>query len=167
MLLLRLSRFSPVQLRATPQMAVHQAPLSLGFSMQEHWSGLPFPSPMNESEKWKWSHSVVSTLRDLMDCSLPGSSFHGIFQATVLEWVAIAFSKCVLTRFSCFWVFATLWTIASQAPLSMGFSRQECWNGLLCPLPGKIWYTQLNLNFRLKIIIIIIIFTVCLFPWLL
>ena len=34
--------------------------LSLGFSKQEHWSGLPFPSPMHESEKWKWSHSVVS-----------------------------------------------------------------------------------------------------------
>ena len=41
-------------------MAAHQAPLSLGFSRQEHWSGLPFPSPMHESEKWKWSHSVVS-----------------------------------------------------------------------------------------------------------
>ena len=36
------------------------APPSLGFSKQEHWSGLPFPSPMYESEKWKWSHSVVS-----------------------------------------------------------------------------------------------------------
>ena len=33
---------------------------SLGVSRQEHWSGLPFPSPMHESEKWKWSHSVVS-----------------------------------------------------------------------------------------------------------
>ena len=33
-----------------------QAPLSLGFSRQEHWSGLPLPSPMHESEKWKWSH---------------------------------------------------------------------------------------------------------------
>ena len=41
-------------------MAAHQAPLSLGFSRQEHWSGLPFPSPMHESEKWKWSHSLVS-----------------------------------------------------------------------------------------------------------
>ena len=37
-----------------------QAPLSPGFSRQEHCSGLPFPSPMHESEKWKWSHSVVS-----------------------------------------------------------------------------------------------------------
>ena len=34
--------------------------LSLGFSRQEYWSGLPFPSPMNESKKWKWSLSVVS-----------------------------------------------------------------------------------------------------------
>ena len=33
--------------------------LSLGFSRQEYWSGLPFPSPMHESEKWKWSRSVV------------------------------------------------------------------------------------------------------------
>ena len=32
----------------------------LGFSRQEYWSWLPFPSPMNESEKWKWSRSVVS-----------------------------------------------------------------------------------------------------------
>ena len=41
-------------------MKAHQAPPSMGFSRQEHWSGLPFPSPMHESEKWKWSHSVVS-----------------------------------------------------------------------------------------------------------
>ena len=41
-------------------MAAHQAPLSLGFSRQEHWSGLPFPSPIHENEKWKWSRSFVS-----------------------------------------------------------------------------------------------------------
>ena len=41
-------------------MAAHQVPPSLGFSSQEHWSGLPFPSPMYESEKWKWSCSVMS-----------------------------------------------------------------------------------------------------------
>ena len=40
--------------------AANQAPPSLGFSRQEHWSGLPFPSPMHESEKWKGSRSVVS-----------------------------------------------------------------------------------------------------------
>ena len=51
LLLLLLSRFSRVQFCAIPQTAAHQAPLSLGFSRQEHWSGLPFPSPMHESER--------------------------------------------------------------------------------------------------------------------
>ena len=51
LLLLLLSHFSRVRLCVTPWMAAHQAPLSLGFSRQEHWSGLPFPSPMHESEK--------------------------------------------------------------------------------------------------------------------
>ena len=58
LLLLLLSCFSHVRLCATPQTAAHQAPLSLGFSRQDHWSGVPFPSPMHESEKWKWSRSV-------------------------------------------------------------------------------------------------------------
>ena len=93
LLLLLLSCCSRVRLCATPETAAHQAPPSLGFSRQEHWSGLPFPSPMHESEKWKWSLSVVSTLSDPMDCSLPGSSVHGSFQSRVLEWVAIAFSR--------------------------------------------------------------------------
>ena len=50
-LLLLLNHFSHVQLCVTP---------SLGFSRQEHWSGLSFPSPMHESEKWKWSRSAMS-----------------------------------------------------------------------------------------------------------
>ena len=45
LLLLQLSRFSRVRLCATPETAAHQAPLSLGFSRQEHWSGLLLPSP--------------------------------------------------------------------------------------------------------------------------
>ena len=71
-------------------MAAHQASPSLGFSRQEHWSGLPFPSPMHESES-EVAQSCL-TLSDPMDCSPPGSSAHGIFQARVLEWGAIAFS---------------------------------------------------------------------------
>ena len=51
LLLLLLSRFSRVRLCATLQTAAHQAAPSLGFSRQEHWSGLPFPSPMHEREK--------------------------------------------------------------------------------------------------------------------
>ena len=61
---------------------------SLGFSRQEHWSGMPFPSPMCESEVVQ----SCPTLYDPKDRSLPGSSIHGIFQARVLEWGAIAFS---------------------------------------------------------------------------
>ena len=74
-------------------MSAHQAPPSLGSSRQEHWGGLPFPSPMSESEKWKWSRWVCPALSDPVDCSLPGSSVHGIFQARLLEWGAIAFSN--------------------------------------------------------------------------
>ena len=59
-MLLLLSRFSRVRLCVTPWTAAYQAPPSLGFSRQEHWSGLPFPSPMHESGKWKWSRLVVS-----------------------------------------------------------------------------------------------------------
>ena len=51
MLLLLLSHVSHVRLCATPETAAHQAPPSLGFSRQEYWSGLPFPSPIHESEK--------------------------------------------------------------------------------------------------------------------
>ena len=71
-------------------MAAYQAPPSLGFSRQEHWSGLPFPSPMHASES-EVAQSCP-TLSNPMDCSLPGSSVYGIFQARVLEWVTIAFS---------------------------------------------------------------------------
>ena len=94
LLLLLLSRFSRVRLCVTPQTAVHQAPQSLGFSMQEHWSALPFPSPVRESEVTQ----SCPTLSHPMDCSLPGSSVHGIFQARVLEWGAIAFSPLGITQ---------------------------------------------------------------------
>ena len=78
------------------------------------------------------------TLHDPMDCSLPGSSVHGIFQARALEWVAISFSnawkwKVKVKALSRVWLLATPWTAAYQAPLSMGFSRQECWSGVSSP----------------------------------
>ena len=75
LLLLLLSCFNRVWLCATPEMAAHEASPSLGFSRQEHWSGLPFPSPMHESEKWKWSHSVMS------DSSRP----HGLQPTSLLH----------------------------------------------------------------------------------
>ena len=44
----------------------------------------------------------------------------------------------MLNHFSCIRLFATPWTVACQTPLSMGFSRQEYWSGLLCPPPGDL-----------------------------
>ena len=45
---------------------------------------------------------------------------------------------CVANCFSCVWLFAALWTVTHQAPLSMGFSRQDYWSGLPCPPPGNL-----------------------------
>ena len=197
LLLLLLSPFSHVWLCATPYRAAHQAPPSQGFSWQEHWSGLPFPSPMHESEKWKWSRSVLSdsyrphglqptrllhpwdfpskstgvgchcllhfyylaaaaakslpscpTLWDLMDCSPPSFSIHGILQARTLEWVAISFSnawkwKVEVKSLSRVWLLSTPWTAAYQAPPSMGFSGQQYWSGV--PLPSPFYYLRVYL----------------------
>ena len=176
---------SRVWLFATPWTVAYQAPPSMGFSRQECWSGLPFPSPGNlpdpgietgspalqadallsEPPKYMCVQSCW-TLWDNMDFSPPDSSVYGIFQARILEWVAISYSKgssqprdqapiscfsrqilyhCItweaqdeklqLSHSTCeyrhanpfSWVqlFATLWTIAYQAALSMGFSRKN------------------------------------------
>ena len=75
------------------------------------------------------------TLCDPIDSSPPGSPGPGILQARTLEWVAISFSnawkwKVKLKSLSRVQLLATPWTAAYQAPLSMGFSRQEHWSGL-------------------------------------
>ena len=61
---------------------------SIGYLIFTRWMIL-------KSEKWNWSHSVmsISWTQDPMDCSLPGSSIHGIFQSRILEWVAISFYR--------------------------------------------------------------------------
>ena len=92
-MLLLLSCFSHVRLCATLWTAAHQASLSPAFSRQEYWSGLPFSLQcMKVKSESEVTHSYP-TLGDPIDCSLPGSSVHGIFQARVLEWVAIASSE--------------------------------------------------------------------------
>ena len=149
--------------------------MSLGFSRQEYWSGLPFPSPMHESEKWKWSRSVMSdssrpyglqptrllhpwdfpgksigvgchcllqcmkvksesevaqlclTLHDPMDCSLPASSIHGIFQARVLEWVAIAFSMINLDSVLLIKIKDVTLQTKVRAVKAIGFSSTHVW----------------------------------------
>ena len=80
---------SAVSGSVTPWTVALQAPLSMGSPRQEHSSGLPFPSPMHESESESEVAQLCPTLSDPMDCSLPGSSIHGIFQTGVLEWGAV------------------------------------------------------------------------------
>ena len=70
-MLLLLSRFSRVRLCATPLMAAHQAPLSLGFSRQEHWSVLPFPSPVDHHDPGIEPRSPT-VQADSLPAALPG-----------------------------------------------------------------------------------------------
>ena len=83
------------------------------------------------------------TLCDPIDGSPPGSPIPGILQARTLEWVAVSFSnpwkwKVKVKSLSRVWLFMTLWTAAYQAPLSMGFSRQEYWSGVPLPSPDLL-----------------------------
>ena len=117
------SRFSPVQLFATLLAVAGQVPLSMGFSKREYWSGLPFSPPgdppypgiestppalqMDSLPLSHWGSPLDTCMlpppsrfsrvwlfaTPWIDHSLPVSSVHGIFQARVLEWVAIFSSR--------------------------------------------------------------------------
>ena len=84
------------------------------------------------------------TLCGPIDGLPPGSSVPGILQARTLEWVAISFSnawkwKVKVKSLSRVQLLATPWSVAHQAPPSMGFSRQEYWSGV--PLPSPLCIT--------------------------
>ena len=86
------------------------------------------------------SHQSCPTLCNPTDGSPPGFPVPGILQARTLEWVAISFSnackgKVKVKSLSRVRLFATPWTMAYQAPLSMGFSRREYWSGVPLPSP--------------------------------
>ena len=102
------------------------------------WDQMPslFPSLNTLLAK---SLQSCPTLCNSIDGRPPGFTVHGIFQARVLEWVAISFSnawkwKVKVKSLSRVRLFATAWTAAYQAPLPMEFSRQEYWSGV--PLPS-------------------------------
>ena len=125
-----LSHFSHVQLCATLETAAHQATPSLGFSRQEHWSGLPFPSPMHESEKWKWSRSVLSDsvwphrlqpTRLLCPWDFPGKST-GVGCHCLLQITRFSKNFVVVQSLSPVRFFAAPWTTACQASLSFTIS---------------------------------------------
>ena len=107
-----LSRFSHVQLSVVLWTAACQAPLSLRFSRQEYWSGLPFPSPEN----------------------LPNQGSNPFL--CLLHWQAGSLPLVKVKSVSHVQLFVIPWTVAYQAPLFVEFSRQEYWSGLLFPSPG-------------------------------
>ena len=113
--------------------AAHQAPPFLGFSRQEHWSGLPFPFPMHESEKWNWSHSVVSDsskphglwpTRLLRPWDFPGKSTGVSFHCLLQLVCSLAWS----TQFLIYSVLDLLisW-YSSKSPLCPGLSFLFLW----------------------------------------
>ena len=89
-------------------------------------------------------------LCDPTDGSPQGSAIPVILQARTLEWVAISFSnawkwKVKVKSLSRVRLFSTPWTAAYQAPLSVGFSRQEYWSGLPLPSPKPNWGHSIKL----------------------
>ena len=130
-----------------------QPPLSMGFTRQEYWSGLPFPPPgvfLTQGSNlglppcrqipYRLSHQgsplrlqsfYKETEAHRSDITCPRSctvSLAGRF--SLLSLCTSALSRV--------WLFVTPWTVAHQAPLSMGSSRQEYWSGLPCPPPGDL-----------------------------
>ena len=96
------------------------------------------------------------TLCNPIDGSPPGSAIPGILQARTLEWFAISFSnawkwKVKVKSLSHVRLFVTPWTVVHQAPLSMGFSRQEYWSGLPLPSLDQTNYKYRNWICNLKI----------------
>ena len=140
--ILMLSRFSHVRLCATLWTAAHQAPLSMGFSRQEYWSGLPFPSPIHACMLSPFSHVWL--------CVTPWTAAHQVPLSMGFSrqeyWSGLPFPSpmhaCMLSCFSCVQLCATPWTAAHQVPLSMGFFRQEHWSGL------KLFY-QILIYYRI------------------
>ena len=112
---------SRVRLFATPWTVAYQVPPFIGFSRQEYWSGLPFPSP--------------GDLPDPISEIKLGSP---TFQADALTSEPPGNHKMKVKSLSCVRLFATPWMVAYKAPQSMGFSRQEYWSGLPFPSPGDL-----------------------------
>ena len=110
----------------------YKEPFLQGHRVSSSSQGLPLFTAAAAAAKLLQS---CPTLCDPGDGSSPGSPIPGILQARTLEWIAISFSnawqwKVKVKSLSRVLLLATPWTAASQAPLSMGFSRQEYWSGV-------------------------------------
>ena len=127
------------------------APMSMEFSRQEHWIGLPFPSLGDLPNRGIEPGSPALQADSLPIEPLGKPSFHHIPMSslkhlvyTLMFFFFFSFGRgaCVLSHFSRVWLFAKPWTIAHLAALCMGCSRQEYWSGL--PWQGIFPYQGLN-----------------------
>ena len=139
---------SHVWLFATPWTAAYQAPPSMRFSRQEYWSGLPFPSAMHESAKWKWRLSVVSDslwphglqpTRPLHPWDFPGKST-GVDCHCLLRLCQLGENKCVSSSYGFLsflpasllvpwlpWVQQTLCPVRSSESGAISSSKWSFW----------------------------------------
>ena len=118
-----LKSLSRVRLFATPWTVAYQVPPFMGFSRQEYWSGLPFPSPGDLPNPGIELRSPTLQVNSLP--SEPPGKYNFRKKKSVKS----------LSRVQ---LFVTLWTSVFQPPLSMEFPRQEYWSGLLFPSPGDL-----------------------------
>ena len=115
-----------------------QAPVSMGFPRQEYWSGWPFPSPGDLPNPGIEPCLLIVWLNLELCPHLPGFWRPCLLFFIIYFFPLQLYWGAVLSRFSYVWLFATLWTLVCQAPMSMRFSRQEYWTGLLFPPPGDL-----------------------------
>ena len=119
---------SSVQLFRTPWAVAHQAPLSMAFSRQEYWSRFPFPSSRDLSHPGIEPASLMTPM--LADKFLTNWTTGEVLHSLLCESESEVAQSCL--------TLCGPWTVAHQAPPSMGFSRQEYWSGLPFPSPGDL-----------------------------
>ena len=119
--------------------------LSMQFSGQEYWSGLPFPSPGDIPNPGIELGSLALAGRFFTVWATREAHVHNLYMCFLWTgfsdtciYVYIAMCACMPSRFSHVQFFAILLSVGHQAPLSMGFSRQEYWSGSPCPPPRDL-----------------------------
>ena len=94
-----------------------------------------FKNPVQWVWIFKGQETTVRTQHGTMDWFRIGK---GVWQGCSYNSLFNLYAECVLSSFSCVQLLVTPWTVAHQAPPSMGFSRQEYWSGVPCPSPGDL-----------------------------
>ena len=107
-----------------------------------HWLAFIFPdhpTKKKRNQPFKIIQLSNSRLTSQLEFTMIKNIFSPEYRPSVLITGRFHICKfaCMLSRFSCVQLFETLWTVACQAPLSIGFSRQN-WSGLPCPPPGDL-----------------------------